>query len=616
VTAHTIDFEPLGRRGKCQSSESLLDCALRVGVRINSLCGGRGQCRCGKVQVLSGAVSEPTSNELDLFSPRELREGWRLACQTYAASDCKIRVPPESMSTPQRVQVEGFEVVTSPEPPVRGYDVKVTAASLSDPTADGDRLLECLNRQYQLKCDKIDIEVQRELSPMLRSSGWQCLTSVRNSEVVGVFPREGRQLGLAVDLGTTKVAAYLVDLTSGETLSARGIMNPQIAYGEDIITRMTAVMRSPDEGTHLQNLVIEAVNGLALELCTEVGAGTNEIVEAVVVGNTAMHHLFLALPVKQLALAPYVPAVSMSIDIKARNLSLNMASGAYVHLLPNVAGFIGSDHVAMLLAIEAQKGHGPMMALDIGTNTEVSLIHQGKISAVSCASGPVFEGGHVTDGMRAAKGAIEKIIIDSIGVQYQTVDGGSPAGICGSGILDAMAQLYRAEVIDKSGRFKGNHPRVRKRGKLTEFVLVSKEERNGGQDIVITQGDVRKLQLGKAAIRTGIEILLKTNGCSEEEIKEVIIAGAFGSYVDISSAITIGMFPAIPLDLFRQVGNAAGTGARQALISLTKRAQSKAIASLIHYIELAGDPRFKQIFVQTNYIGRYKIQEGKMEEID
>jgi uncharacterized 2Fe-2S/4Fe-4S cluster protein (DUF4445 family) len=393
-------------------------------------------------------------------------------------------------------------------------------------------------------------------------------------------------------------------------------MNPQIAYGEDIITRMTLAMKSPDEGEHLQELVIEAINGLAADLCTEVGADTEGIVEVVVVGNTAMHHLFLALPVKQLTLAPYVPAASMSLDVKARDLGLNTAPGAYVYLLPNIAGFVGGDHVAMLLAIEVQQGEGPIMALDIGTNTEVSLIDQRKIRTVSCASGPVFEGGHIKDGMRAAKGAIEKVVVDSNGVQCQTIDEAPPGGICGSGILDAMAQLYRAEVIDKSGRMKDNHPRVNKHNGHREFVLVSEEERNGAPAIVITQQDVRRLQLGKAAIRTGIQVLLEAGGYSEEEIRQVIIAGAFGSYIDISSGITIGMLPTIPLSRFRQVGNAAGMGAKRALISISKGDQARDIASRVQYIELASDPQFKRTFWLTNSLGQYRLKEGRLEELD
>jgi uncharacterized 2Fe-2S/4Fe-4S cluster protein (DUF4445 family) len=343
---------------------------------------------------------------------------------------------------------------------------------------------------------------------------------------------------------------------------------------------------------------------------------TDEIVETVVVGNTAMHHLFLGLPVKQLALAPYVPNVSMPLEIKARDLGLNLAPGAYVHLLPNIAGFVGGDHVAMLLATGIQQDEGPIVALDIGTNTEVSLINQGKISTVSCASGPVFEGWHIKDGMRAGKGAIERVMVDRDCVQYQTIDDASPSGICGSGVLDAIAQLYRADIIEKSGRMKNKHPRVVKNKGQLEFVLVSKEERNGHPAIVITQRDVRQLQLGKAAIRTGIQALLEANGCLEEEIKQVVLAGAFGSYIDVSSAIAIGMLPAIPTDRFLQFGNAAGMGAKQALISLTKRSEAEAIASHVQYIELASSPNFKETFIQANYIGRYRMREGKREAID
>ncbi len=504
----------------------------------------------------------------------------------------------------------------APEPSVRGYHVKASAPTLTDLRADGDRLLGTLNRQHQLKCDEIDIEVMRECSSRLRSWKWECQASVRNHEVVARAPWPGRQLGLAIDLGTTKIAAYLIDLSSVETLAAKGIMNPQIAYGEDLISRTTYVTKSPSGGTHLQDLVIKAINGMAVDLCTEVDVKTDEIVEAVVVGNTAMHHLFLGLPVKQLALAPYVPNVSMPIEIKARDLGLNLAPGAYVHLLPNIAGFVGADHVAMLLATGIQQDEGPTLALDIGTNTEISLIDQGKISSVSCASGPVFEGGHIKDGMRAGKGAIERVIVDCDRVQYQTIDDVSPSGICGSGILDAIAQLYRTEVIDKSGRMKNEHPRVIKSNGQLEFVLVSKEERNGAPAIVITQRDVRQLQLGKAAIRTGIQALLEANGCSEEEIKQVVLAGAFGSYIDVSSAIAIGMLPAIPIDRFRQVGNAAGMGAKQALISLAKRSEAEAIASQVRYIELASAPNFKGTFIQANYIGQYRIKEGKRKEVD
>ena len=616
MTLYQIDFEPVGRRGQCQDNESLLDCAHRLGVGIISLCGGKGTCHSCKVRVLSGTVSEPTSNELEVFSAQELEDGWRLACQTYPISDCKLSVPAESVTTPQRIQVEGLEITVHPEPPVRAYHLQLPTPSLSHPQADADRLLQALNQQHQLRCSQVDIDVLRILSPQLRSWNWQCQATVRNDEVVALSPWPSHQLGLAIDLGTTKIAGYLVDLSHGRTLAAKGIMNPQISYGEDIVSRITSVTNSPAEGVQLQKLVVEALNELAVDLCAEVGANTEEIVEAVVVGNTAMHHLFLGLPVRQLAYSPFVPAVSQAVDIKARDLGLHIASGAYVHVLPNIAGFVGADHVAMLLATEAWQAKGLIVALDIGTNTEVSLVNNGEITTVSCASGPAFEGGHIKDGMRAASGAIERLRIATDGIQYQTIDEVPPVGICGSGILDAMAQLHLVGIVDKHGRMKDDHPRLRTRHKQRQFVLVSEEERDGRPAIVITQQDVRELQLAKAAIRTGIQVLLETNGCSEEEVKQVIIAGAFGTYINVSSAITIGMLPSLPLDRFRQVGNAAGMGAKLALISGSKRSQAQNIASRVHYLELATAPNFMSTFVQASYLGRYRMTHGKRREID
>ncbi len=616
MAVYTVDFEPVGRRGQCQCNESLLACARQLGVGIVSLCGGQGSCHSCKVRVLNGSVSEPTSNEREAFSPQELKDGWRLACQTYPASDCKLSVPAESMPTIQRTQVEGLEIAVSPEPPVKGYYLELQRPSLSDPQADTDRLLEALEQQHQLHCSKVDIDAVRAISPKLRSWKWSFQASVRQDEVIALGPQSNRQLGLAVDLGTTKIAGYLVDLSDGRTIAAKGIMNPQISYGEDIISRIMGVIRSSAEGVRLREVVIEALNQLASDLCNEADAEREEIVEAVLVGNTAMHHLFLGLPVKQLVYSPFVPAVSMAQDIKARDVGLHVAPGAYVHLLPNIAGFVGADHTAMLLATQAWQAEELTVALDIGTNTEVSLVSNGKVTAVSCASGPAFEGGHIKDGMRAAAGAIERVRIVDDGVQYQTVDDMPPTGICGSGILDALAQLYLAGIIDKGGRMKENHPRVRTVKKQREFVLVDKQERDSGSAIVITQGDVRELQLAKAAIRTGIQALLETNGRSEEEIARVTIAGAFGSYIDVSSAVIIGLLPSIPIDRFRQVGNAAGMGAKLALISLSSRTQAQELASRVNYIELASAPNFTQTFVQAGYMGRYRLNNGKREELD
>jgi uncharacterized 2Fe-2S/4Fe-4S cluster protein (DUF4445 family) len=616
MTAFTIDFEPVGRRGECQKNESLLVCARRLGVGISSICGGEGTCHSCKVQVLSGTASKPTPNEHEAFTSQELKEGWRLACQTYPTSDCKIAVPTESMTTPQRLQVEGLEIKVRPESPLRVYRLQLATPSLEAPQADADRLLKALNQQPKLRCTKVDIGALRTLSDQLRSWKWKGLAVVRNGEVIAILPPKSRHLGLAIDLGTTKIAGYLVDLSGGQTLAAKGVMNPQISYGEDIISRINRVVKSPDEGVQLQKLAVDAINELSTDLCAEAGAKPEGIVEAVVVGNTAMHHLFLRLPVKQLALSPFVPAVSRALEVKAGELGLNIAPGAYVHLLPNIAGFVGADHVSILLATDAWQAKATTMALDIGTNTEVSLICKGKIATTSCASGPAFEGSHIKYGMRAATGAIERLRIDGDKIQYQTIDGAPPVGICGSGILDALAQLYMAKIIDEGGRIVDNRPRVRTYKGQHEFILVSKEERKGKPAITITQHDVRELQLAKAAIRTGIQVLLETSDCSEDDIKQVIIAGAFGTYIDVASAVSIGMLPPLPLNRFRQVGNAAGMGAKLALISLKSRAKAEAVASRVSYIELASAPKFEQVFVQANYLGRYRIIDSKREEID
>jgi uncharacterized 2Fe-2S/4Fe-4S cluster protein (DUF4445 family) len=556
------------------------------------------------VQIISGEVSEPSQKEKEVLTPEEIAHGYRLACQTYAQSDLVLNVPAESVSAPQRLQVEGLETPVTPDPTIQTYDVSLPPPSLSDLRGDDDRLLEELDKQHGVVCQDIDEELVRTFSPALRSLSWEASVSVRGAEVIAVGPVGGHSLGMAVDLGTTKVAGYLVDLETGLVRSSKGIMNPQISYGEDVIARMARAQGSHEDAAILQEKVVDALATLSEELCQEtVDARLEEIKELVVVGNTAMHHLFLRLPVEQLAKAPHVPAISRALDIKARDLGFSVAPGASVHLLPNIAGFVGGDHVAMLLAINAWEAEGPMLAIDIGTNTEISLVTRGEISSVSCASGPAFEGAHISCGMRAAPGAIEHLLITDQEIQYHTIHGTEPVGICGSGIFDTLAQLFTNGIIDKGGRIREDHPRVRENQKNREFVIVSEEERNGGPAITITQEDVRELQLAQAAIRSGIQILLRDKGLADEDLDEIIIAGAFGSYLDIASAIAIGMLPAIPQSRFRQVGNAAGMGAKIALVSREKREAVQRNVRDIRYIELATAPDFNKTFTQAISLG-------------
>ena len=596
----SVDFEPVGRRGECPSGQSLLDCAHRLGVDLVSLCGGAGTCGRCVVQVVDGQVSEPTPDESEYLSPEELTEGYRLACQVIPRGACKVRVPPESLTSPQRTQVEGEEIPVIPEPHVNTYLVQLPTPSLDDLQADAERLMEALAEQHGIIAARVDLAALRGLSPRLRSDDWQVRAAVRDGEIMAVLPPEGHPLGLAVDLGTTKIAAYLIDLDTGKSLASEGLMNPQIAHGEDVIARMAAAVRDPSKAVQLQTLVTDALNQVVVKMCAAIDAEPAEIAEMVVVGNTAMHHLFLKLPVRQLATAPYIAAVTSALDVKARDLGLDIAPGAYVHLLPNIAGYVGADHVAMLLATGIAQAEGVVLALDIGTNTEICLCNRGKLSSLSCASGPAFEGAHIQHGMRAANGAIEHLRLVDDRIEVQTIGAVAPVGLCGSGILDALAQLVLAGVVDGQGRM-GTCPRVREDGGHREFVLVEPGE--GRPAITLTQKDVRELQLAKGAMRTGIEVLLRTEGLAVEEIDQVIVAGAFGTYIDIASAIAVGMLPRLPLDRFRQVGNAAGMGARLALLSQAKRAEAQALARRVQYVEMASHPEFSRTFAGAMHLG-------------
>jgi len=594
-----IDFEPVGRRGNCPEDQSILECARRLNVDILSLCGGAGACHRCKVQVISGNVSHLTAEEKSVLGERELSQNYRLACLTYPRGKVKIHVPAESLSAPQRTQVEGLELDVDPEPPVRSLNVQLTEPSLKNPESDDQNLWGALARKHQIPPGSIDLLVQQSLSPRLRESAWEVRVALRESEIVAVGPSSVRWMGLAVDLGTTKIAVYLMDMETGKMLGSKGLMNPQISYGEDVVSRIFAAGKSVENAAKLQTLLVDALNRTAAELCAEIHAVQSDIVEAVVVGNTAIHHLFLRLPVSQLGLSPYVPAVRSAMDIKARDLGLQIAPGAYVHLLPNIAGYVGADHVAMLLATRIAEAENVVLALDIGTNTEICLSHHGRMTSVSCASGPAFEGAHIKFGMRAAPGAIEHVRLSGEKLEIQTIANAPPVGICGSGLLDVVAQLRLNNVIAANGRM-GPHPLLRKVGDSTEFVLV---ERDGQDAITVSQKDVRQLQLAKAAIRVGMRALLEAEGLSEDRIDEVIIAGAFGTLIDVESAVAIGMLPHLPLDRFKQVGNAAGTGARLALISRSQRLQAQRIALRDGYIELACIPDFNRKFAEASSMG-------------
>jgi uncharacterized 2Fe-2S/4Fe-4S cluster protein (DUF4445 family) len=593
---NVIEFEPIGRRGECPEDESLLDSARRLDVDIVRLCNGAGTCGRCKVQIVTGEVSPVSVKEKELLTAKELERNYRLACLTRPLGNVKVHVPPESLTAPQRTQVQGLEIDVAPAPSFQSICVELAPPTIEKQTADETNLLDALN-QADAGALNFDLEALRRMPPLLRAENWRACAAIRNNEIIAIESASTRWCGLAVDIGTTKIAVYLVDMESGKTLASKGLMNPQISYGEDVVSRIYAASRSVENADKLQALLVEALNEAIASLCAETGVDRRGIADAVIVGNTAIHHLFLKLPVSQLGLAPYVPALRSAIDVKARDLGLEIAAGAYVHLLPNIAGYVGADHVAMILGTRLEDASGVTLAVDIGTNTEICLNNRGEMASVSCASGPAFEGAHIRHGMRAAPGAIEHVRLSGDQLTIQTIGGEPPAGICGSGLLDVAAQMLLNGAMDSSGKMLP-HSRVRVREDgMKEFVLA---ERPGREDITISQKDIRELQLAKAAIRLGIQALSEGMGIAESEIGEAIIAGAFGTFIDVESAITIGMLPPLPRERFRQVGTAAGTGARLALVSMNERRKAAAMASRVRYIELASISEFNQKFASAS----------------
>jgi uncharacterized 2Fe-2S/4Fe-4S cluster protein (DUF4445 family) len=616
-----VTIQPIGKRIQVDPGTSLLEVTRLAGVELVSLCGGIGSCDSCKIRLVSGELTRPTLEEQALFSREEQEAGYRLACQASPLSDVIIDVPGESLTALQRLQLEGETSAVSPLPVLAWIDVDIPPASLHDLRADTARVLDsamaagwCSEDGQALVFSPAVLDT---LSDGLREHNWRGRLVRRGSEIIAFLPPTTKVLGIAVDIGTTKLAAYLLDLETGATLGSAGEMNPQIAFGEDVLSRISYANQHVDGRQVLQARLVGVLNKMIEGLSESAGDGREQILEVVAVGNTAMHHLAVGLPVRQLGESPYVAAVSEALSIPADRIGMRVAPAAHIYLPPNIAGFIGADHVAMLLASETvqraengESGH-PVIALDIGTNTEISLVYpdRERVRVLSCsaASGPAFEGAHIRAGMRAAPGAVERVQIDSEGIRLHTIGDQLPVGICGSGILDAVAQMLDNGILDRKGRIHPGHARVRfspQSSARGELVLVPAELAGHGSDILITREDVHEIQLAKAAIRAGIDVLLEEAGLSSTDLSgadgvSFIVAGAFGTYIHLPSAIRTGMFPDLPLERFAQIGNAAGMGARQILLSRERRQAAERIADRIEYIELANHAGFNRLFVEA-----------------
>ncbi|MCL5734235.1 MAG: ASKHA domain-containing protein [Actinobacteria bacterium] len=591
-----IDFQPVGRRIYTHDGADVYLAAREDGVGLTSLCAGEGTCGKCKIRVVSGEVSPLHEREREALSVEEIAQGYRLACLTQVHGDIRVEIPLESFAVSQRVELSGQEKTVVVDPVIRTLIVELTGPSQTDNRSDQARLVDHLSERHGLSDIQIDLYAQRRLSVILRENEWRAKLGLHGNEVVMAGRVEDRVLGLAVDLGTTSIAAYLTDLETGEALAAKGMMNPQIAYGEDVISRISYAI--DHDGEPLRQIVVEGINKLIGELCSAPGLAADGIAEVVLVGNTAMHHLLLGLPVRQLLLAPYVAAVTGSLYTKCRDVGVLVSSGASIYTMPNIGSFVGADHVAMLLASELNDSRVTALGIDIGTNTEITLSANGRLSCCSCASGPAFEGAHIKNGMRAVAGAIEKVKIEGDSVTVETINQRPPVGLCGSGVLDAVAQLLENGIIDTMGKL-GSHPRVQSTDKGKEFVLAGRDESGTGKEITLTEKDIGEIQLAKGAIASGISILLQDADIAWHEIDEVVIAGAFGTYIDVASAVGIGMLPPLPLQRFSQVGNAAGVGAKLALISKAQRRVAMDIAQRVNHVELTRFTGYPRVFANA-----------------
>ncbi len=604
-----VDFEPIGRRASVSPGATILKAAQEVGIELVSLCGGVGACDSCKVRIADGLVDQPTLVEQAIFSQEELAAGWRLGCQAQPLADVKIEIPNESLTTPQRLQLEGeLPETMESAPSITPLDLALDPPNLQDLRSDAQRIADAVQSTGRER-PSISRSVMAQASYRLRRQAWSGRFALRDDEIVAVLPTGTPLLGLAVDIGTTSIAAYLVDLTANEVIGKQGAMNPQIAYGEDVISRIRFINDHEDGQRILQSRIVQAINNLTKTLLGEAGLSVDQIVDVVVVGNTAMHHIFSGLPVRQLGEAPYVPAVGEAFSFPAQQIGLATAEGAHVYMPPNIAGYVGADHISMQAAVGIWETTGTTLALDIGTNTEVTLACHGHRYCCSCASGPAFEGAHIGPGMRAAPGAIERVQWVEGKLLIKTIADRPPAGICGSGILDSIAVMLADGALNERGALIASHRLVveDKDGKPA-FVLVPTEESANQRPISIDRKDVAEIQLAKAAIRAGIEILLREAGIKADQLEQFIVAGAFGAYIDVGSAIRVGMFPDLPHHRFRQVGNAAGMGAVLLLLSKKARQQAALAAQAINYIELTTYAAF-----QNEYIGQMTFRPSRQE---
>lgn len=605
-----VRFLPEGITVEVPPGNTLLQAAARAGIVLKGACGGEGVCGRCRVQVQEGKVTSPPNPRL---SPQERQEGWVLACQAVPGGEVAVFVPESSVFTAHRVlKAEESLTLQTKEPLWWEEKLSLPPPTLEDNTDDWGRLRWAL-QQRGIAPLWPSRHLLTELPRTLRAADWQVKVELAFLdkalyELQGIKPagREEGAWGVAVDLGTTTVAAELVDLATGQVVATAGTYNRQAAFGDDVISRIVYATETPRGREELQQAILETVNGLIDELCREAGISFKDIRAVVGAGNTTMVHLLLNLDPTYIRLEPYVPAANAPPPVKAAKLGLKAHPEAWVYLVPGVASYVGGDVVAGVKVTGIGEEEELTLFLDIGTNGEMVLGNREWLMACACSAGPAFEGSGITCGMRAVAGAIEEVEVSPGGeeVFYRTVDGKKPLGICGSGLISLLSSLLRAGVIDRSGRFvEGlDTPRLREGEEGKEFVLVWGESTGHGRDIYVTQGDLQNLLRAKAAIFAGLRTLLSLVGLEAAALERVYIAGGFGRFIDVEDAVGIGMLPDLPRERYAYVGNTSLKGARLCLLSRRAWQETAELARRITYVELSVGNLFMEEFMAALFL--------------
>ncbi|MDJ0630284.1 MAG: ASKHA domain-containing protein [Rhodobacter sp.] len=636
-----VIFTPSGKRGRFPAGTPVLTAARQLGVDLDSVCGGRGICsKCqvapsyGEfakhgVTVAETALSDWNAVEERYDRKRGLKPGRRLGCQAAIQSDVVIDVPPESQVHKQVVRKAATARAITMDPATRLYYVEVQEPDMDEPSGDLERLQAALAEQWQIDTHalRVDLPVLAKLQPSLRKGSWTVTVALHRGHgdpqerILDIWPGyfEGRLYGLAIDLGSTTIAAHLTDLRNGEVIASSGVMNPQIRFGEDLMSRVSYAMMNPGGDAEMTAAVRAAINTLTDEIAAEGGIAPAQVVEAVFVCNPVMHHLLLGIDPVELGQAPFALATSSALSLDARDLGLDaMNPAARIYILPCIAGHVGADAAAVALSEEPDKSEELVLVVDVGTNAEILLGDRDRVLACSSPTGPAFEGAQISSGQRAAPGAIERVQIDPatkeprvkvIGCDLWSDDDGFGAataetgitGICGSGIIEAVAEMRASGLVDASGLIgsatQTGTARSIPEGRTHAYVLYDGTA-DGGPLITVTQGDIRAIQLAKSALYAGARLLMDELGT--DSVDRVVLAGAFGAHISPKHAMILGMIPDCPLDRVTSAGNAAGTGARIALCNRAARAEIERTVRAIHKVETAIEPRFQEHFVAAN----------------